>query len=333
MQNITIHFVSDFQVFLKLNSQILGSLNSPSDTLSCECDFEQKLVLEVLPINSQKAIYSIPFAAEIFVEKNKINSPSNFLEITNYYDGVFEVKILPMQTKLSYKQVFVKNIKVSENISINIFDDGFYNLEIITKNKVYHHTLSEKTTDMSCEYFLENETEFLFFKGKTTSNKDFLLVLADFFCNLEISADLIECSHQKITTLLNQNDIAKHGIVCVYVLDKNQFKLNEEYTVFLDKNPQFATDPKIIPWAFAESLNIGDLKLARKYLTNDLNIMLDDEHLLNFFGDYEEIKWNKYKNMPNALCFVYENNPKEVKIYKFEIDKNKITNIILLEID
>jgi len=333
MQNITIHFVSDFQVFLKLNSQDLGSLDFPSDTLSCECDFEQKLILEVFPISSTKAIYSIPYMAEIFVDKNNISSPSNFLEITNYYDGFFEVKILPMQIKLSYKQIFVKNIRVNENITINIFDDGFYNLEIITKNKVYHHTLSEKITDISCEYFLENETEFLFFKGKSALNKDFLLVLSNFFCNLEISADLIECSHNKITTLLNQNDIAKHGIVCVYVLDKNQFKLKDEYTVFLDKTPQLAIDPKIIPWAFAESINIGDLKLARKYLSKELNMMLDDEHLQDFFGDYEEIKWNKYKNMPNTLCFVYKNNPNEAKTYKFEIDNNKITNIILLEID
>ena len=117
----------------------------------------------------------------------------------------------------------------------------------------------------------------------------------------------------------------------VYELNKNEFKLKEEYTVFLDKTPCLALDTKIIPWAFAECLNIGDLKLARKYLSEELNIMLDDDHLQNFFGNYEEIKWNRYKNIPNTLCFIDEKH--QTKTYKFEIDKNKITNIILLELD
>ena len=331
MQNITIHFISDFQVLLKLNSQNLGTLDAPTDTLSCECDSPQKLILEVFPINSTKSIFSIPYMAEIFVDKNKVNSSSNFLEITDFNDNVFEVKVLPMQINLCYKKQFVKSLKASENIIINIFDDGLYNLEIITKNKVYNYTLSEKITDINCEYFLENNTEFLYITGKTFLKQEFLLVLSNFFCNLELFADLIECSHNKITTLSKQNDIAKHGIVSVYVLDKNEFKLKEEYTVFLDKTPYLTIDPKIIPWAFAECLNIGDLKLARKYLSEELNIMLDDEHLKNFFGDYEEIKWNCYKNMANTLCFIYKEH--KTKTYKFEIDKNKITNIILLELD
>ena len=194
MQNITIHFISDFQVFLKLNSQDLGTLDTPTDILSCEFDSSQKLILEVFPINSTKSIFSIPYMAEIFINKNKINSSSNFLEIINFNDNVFEIKVLPMQIKLCYKKQFVKSLKVNENIVINIFDNGLYNLEIITKNKVYHYTLSEKITDINCEYFLENNTEFLYITGKTFLKQEFLLVLSDFFCNLELFADLIEYS-------------------------------------------------------------------------------------------------------------------------------------------
>ena len=331
MNNKLIHFVSDFPVFIKINNQSLGDLKSHIDTLSIETNCEPTLLVEIYPINSKNCFESVPYFAELSILSNQIKTNSNFLEITNYDDINFEIKILPMKITLKTTQKVLEKIKVNNDLNIVLFDDGNENVEISTKTSVYHHVLKEKILNPKCEYFQQNNNEFLFLTGKTQKNQDFLVIFNNFFCNLEISADIIETTRNEITVLNYQNDIAKHGIVQKYTLNENEFMLSDEYTVLLEGEALKTQDPKIIPWAFCEAINIKNTKLARFYLDKTLNSMLSDEHLLSFFGDYEEIKWNKYKDLENTICFVYGKEQKISKTFKFEIIEGKITNIISLD--
>jgi len=330
MSNIFLHFLSDFPVIIKANEQELGLIESSNDTLSIEANGNQDLLLSVFPVTDNTSP-SIPYLVKIQIKDNIPTCSNPYVEITDYEHTHFEIKFNPMQVQIHKKAIMIDNIQLQDDIIVSIFDDGIYNLEINTKNKLYKFPLSEKILDYKFDYYIENETSFLVLEGKNPQNKCFLLVFSNFICNLEIVADFIEHTKTEITVLNYQNDIAKHGVVQKYKLDNSHFILSDEYTVFLDEKPHTPTDAKVVPWAFAEALNIGDTNLARTFLEKGLNNTLNDELLNTFFGDYNEIKWNRYLNEPDTLCFIYDGNPRKTKTYRFEIINNKISNITELD--
>lgn len=331
MSNIFLHFLADFPVLVKAENEELGVLENLSDILSIEvCTFED-IVVQVFPVLSKNVCASIPYAVKLNFKNNFPYTENEYVEITNFGNNNFEVKFYPMPVLIHKKPICIDTQEINSDLLITIFDDGEYNLEINTKNKLFKFTLSEKIFDYKFTFYNKNETDFLILEGKTSKNQCFLMIFANFFCNLEIIADFIERTKTEITALTYQNDIAKHGVVQKYILEKNHFTLNDEYTVFLDNTPHKPQDPNLIPWAFAEAINVGDLNLARSYLDNSLNKILSDEQLTSFFGDYNEIKWNRYKDIKNSLCFMYNNSPRETKTFQFEMLNNKISNISELD--
>lgn len=331
MQEIYLHFLADFPALLRVNEIELGLLECSTDTLSVQVLGNQQLMLSVFPVSENNVCASIPYIAKINIENNCPTSQSKYIEITNFECLNFEIKLLPMEVVIHKKQILIDSIKVCEDINVLIFDDGILSLEITTKNKVYKYPLSQRVYDYKFMFYIQNETQFLIFEAKTLKNQQFLLVFSNFFCNLEIVADFIERTKTQITALNYQCDIARHGVVQKFKLDENHFVLCDEYTVFVDNHPHRPTDPKLIPWAFAEAINLGDTNLARTYLETSLSTLLSDKQLLSFFGDYVEIKWNNYTCEENTLCFIYDGNPRISKTFRFEICGNKISNITQLD--
>ncbi len=331
MKSIFLHFLADFPILLKVNNNELGLIENDCETLSVEICGEQEILVSVFPIAEKSISPSIPYLAKIKIENGVPKSHCHFVEITDFECANFEVKIFPMPILINKKPIFCDSIKLSDELFINVFKSGQMSIEINFKNKVYKYELCEIISDYKAEYYTQNETSFLIFQGKTTKNQQYLVIFSNFFCNLEIVADYIERTKTELTVLNYQHDIARHGVVQKYKLEQNSFVLCDEYTVFLDTTPHRPTDPKIIPWAFAEAINLGDTNLARTYLENGLSKMLSDEHLLSFFGDYSEIKWNKYSSKPNTVCFVYDQNPRKTKTFSFEIVNEKISNITQID--
>ena len=331
MLNCKIHFVADFPVLLTLNELPLGSLTKPYDTLSVEIENEQNLLLEVKPISSNYFCESLYYVAEILFVGGAIKTNSNFLEISNYDNTNYEIKVLPITNQIKKKEQVIEKIKINEEMSAIIFDDGVFNIEINSKTKVFRYALKEKIYNVKCEYFTQNGNDFLYFYGKTHKNQDYLIIFNNFFCNLEICGDVIETTHNEIKVLNRQNDIACHGIVQKFSLTQNEFVLNDEYVVLINDEPKVVNEEKLIPLAFCEAVNIKNIKLARTYLDASLNAILTDEHILTFFGNYDEFVWNKYENKDNIICFLYGEQEKTCKKFYFEINKNKITNISCLD--
>ena len=157
-------------------------------------------------------------------------------------------------------------------------------------------------------------------------NKDYLLLL-DKLGNIvfEDCADLIELNKNNISTLNKIQDIAKHGFVSIYKVEENNITLTEQYTVFLNQTPTYTKNKYCISTAFLEALNLNNLKLARYYLSDELNATLNDQQLTSFFGDYTEFEPNFLLDANNSVFFVYNSNI--VKTYNFEIKENKIVDI------
>ena len=331
MQTLTIHFVSNFPLELTLNSANIGTLENDDDTISVKVFNEEKIFLKVFPIQTTKNQNIIPFLCEIFILDGFLKTESNNIEITNFHNNIFEVKILPTYFLSQKMPTIFKTLKINNNLIANFVDDGKQNIEIISNKNVFHFVMQKKIHNIQFKFFKENNNDFLYFYGKTTKNQDYLLFFVNFFCKLEIVADVIEITKENIKTLNYQKDIARHGVVQIYNFKNNEFVLSDEYTALLNETPQKTKNEKLIAWAFCEAVAIQDIKLSREYLCDDLNLKLTDRHITTFFGDFCEIVWNKYFAQENTVCFLYGKQEKNAKTFLFEIAQNKITNISTLD--
>lgn len=327
MSNIFLHFVADFNALVRLDETTLGTLDNPSDRLTVEVGAEQSLMLSVFPILDNTSEPSIPFSVKLKSEKEGVTTDSNQVQITDFGHGHFEIRLVPLIIKPHLPTLVLDRINLSDETVAELTDSGVFRLEIFVRNKRFSFELSHKITQHKITEFTKDEVRFVLLEGKTPKNQAYLMVLSNFFCNLELIADFIEHTQSEITSLTHQLDIASHGVVRKYEIQGKRFALTEEYTVFLDTAPHLPTDPKTVPWAFMEALNLGNLSLARSFLEKELSSSLTDEHLKTFFGDYEEIQWNRYRESTNTLCVIYAGNPRVVQTFEFEINNNKICNI------
>ena len=138
--------------------------------------------------------------------------------------------------------------------------------------------------------------------------------------------DEIEISGNEIISLKHIKDIASHGFVCKHELKNGQISLTSSYSVYLNNTPFHATNKHVLGIAFLEALNINNIKLARYYLDDELNKILDDNQLVKYFGDYLEFEPNFLTDANNSIIFYYTNNL--TKIYYFITKNNKIVDIV-----
>lgn len=328
--SIFLHIFCAFPALIKLNKQELGILESVEEKITVETD-EEDFLLEVYPIDNSNDFKFIPFFAKIKSENKTLTSSSDYVIITDFDNGHYEINISPMQINLNNSAQIVSFEHLAPSVTAQLLDKGNFELNIWSENLHFNFPVSEKLIEHKLEFSQTRNKDFVFLSGKTRKNKDYLMVICNYFCNLEIIADKIEKTENEISSLSNLYDIANHGIVQRYELKEKGFELVDEYTVFTEGKPFLTTNRNIIPWAFMEAVNIGDIKLARQYLDDDLNRILSDEHISKYFGDYSEIVWNKYQNKPETLCLIYNGNPRTTKVYEFQIKQNKIYNIVNLD--
>ena len=138
--------------------------------------------------------------------------------------------------------------------------------------------------------------------------------------------DKIEIVGNQINALKIVHDTAQHGFVSKYELKNNKISEVECYSVYLKQTPLHATNKYVVPVAFLEAINLDNLKLARFYLCDQLNISLKDEQLTQYFGDFLEFESNFLHDMDNSFIFYYNNGM--TKLFRFVVKDNKIVDIL-----
>ena len=328
--SIFLHIYCEFPALIKLNKQELGIIETIEEQISVETD-EDDFLLEVYPIDNDNYKKFIPFFVKVKSQNKTLISSSEYVIITDFDNGHYEINIHPMQVSLTNSSQIVSFQQLAPSITAQVVDKGNYELIIYSENLQFSFPICSKLIEHNLEYKQLNHKDFIFLSGKTIGGRQYLMVLCNYFCNLEIVADKIEQTEKEITSLCYQYDIANHGVVQKFSLKEKGFALVDEYTVFAEGKPFLSTNINIIPWAFMEAVNIGDINLARQYLDADLNNILSDEHIKQYFGNYTEIVWNKYQNKPQTLCLIYSGNPRTTKVFEFQIKQNKIYNIVNLD--
>lgn len=323
-----IHFKSHFSCVVNVENKQIGYIENQLDTLSIKTDNTQILV-QIFPIENY-CLHCISYSAILKFKNNKLITTCKNIKILNYGNNNYEVIFEPIKINTIKEKEIIFTQQLNKTTFAYVVNTGNFKLEVHCENSFFSFDLPEEIFDITIEDFEQNNNYFIFLKGKTIKNDNFLLVLCNFFCNLQIISNKISVSKTKIESIKYLNDIANQAIVQRFVIDLNGFKLEEEFLIFPAEHPNIEENKYLIPWAFIEAINYGNLKLAKQYLSQELLNILDDNHLKNFFGNYSQVEWNKYDNKPESLCFFYEPFEK-AKIFNFEIRQNKITNIVELD--
>ena len=140
---------------------------------------------------------------------------------------------------------------------------------------------------------------------------------------------LLEKSKDEITTLQDMFCSTHHGRVTHYNIQQNL--KNTTDIVYMDEENTPCTDKNLIPYLYMDAIKSKDIKLCRKYLSQKLNSVLDDRHILTFFGDYCYIDSPFLPSQTeHQISAIYKNanNTYYAKTYSFQINDNcQIENI------
>lgn len=311
------HLCSNVLTLFNINDKLKIAQKSPEECINFCCD-EVDFFIECTAIET-KAPYS-PITLFVKIINGQVLCTNNTVRVYKLKPNHFKLCIA-LQKTLIYSQKRLLSTQSFDDLSLFIFDGTIQC--IVLKNSENSSTLylNEKVTEP--RFFVFGKYYALLAKRE---KQDYLNIFNNFGETIfEIWEDEIEITKNQIITLQKLYDIAKHGYVCKYTNKNGKIELAEHYPAYLNKTPCYVKNKKVVGLAFLEALNIKNLKLARHYLSNELNNLLLDEQLEKYFGDYIEFEPNFLNNADNSIIFYYENNL--CKLYKFVIEENKIIDI------
>lgn len=320
---------ADFECLVLLNGQELGILESGN----LEFQNQNSFTLTFFPFEKKY----LPFSCKCFFESNNLICKSEQCKILQLPNHYYELQFKPLNFNQSKPLRISNNIvetpigKISVNISSFKYSENAY-VEIIHNNNIifeYEIQDIEKLVSVNGQY-VGNEY-FIMIKG-IIQDYEHLLVLHinnSLSFALELLAHQIEIEQDCIKVLTKCFDIHKHGKVNVYSIVDGQLIKTDSYLVLINEKKQIKKE--FIPYAFFESLRVGDIKLSREYLTDELNEDIDDEHLQAYFGDFKEVRQNIYENDFNSVLLIYQDiNNMYYKKCKITFLNNKIDNLELV---
>lgn len=330
MRNFVIK--ADFDCYVMLDGQELGVIEGG------ELQFERnsKFTLTIFPLNND----SLPYSCRVSFVDTKLVCSSQLCSVLCLPNANYELRFKPYVLKMERPRL----------VAIQGLDTPMGKLDakvLATTQEVKNAVLQIfQKGELSFEYNLLTFIQNIIISGKYIGNEYFIIVqgvvqdmeyLLALNVNqkinicLEVLANQIEIYDDSIKTMTKCFDIHKHGKVKEYKVKAGEIYLADSYLVLINEN--VVVRPEFNVYAFFEALQVGDIKLGRSYLTSELNSSVDDEHLVAYFGDFVEIRQNRFTNDENSVVLIYKNKDDDdlySKICKLELKDNKIDNIDLI---
>ncbi len=312
-----IHLSAETPTLFCVEGQNLGTSQSNQDYITIVSD-QQNLNIACYPLNDTET--KIPQMLNLNFLGNTLFANNEFAQSYLLANNHFKVCISLPTAIIFRPNVLQKNISF-DTIQLSLFDGTMQYVLIQNNNKNYKITLNKHIKKASFQVF----GQYYALLGKT-GILDYVLIFDQLGNTIfEESNDKIELKSNTILTLQKMHDIARHGYVCTYTIDNNLLKTKEQYSVYLDEHPYYAQNQYTIGLAFLEAVNIGNIDLARYYLSDQLNSILSTEQITGYFGNYLEFEPNFLTNANNTIFFMYPDNI--VKLYTFKVQYNKIVDI------
>ncbi len=331
----TIAVRAQFECMVQKDGETVGVLENDAQQVSIKANND--FVLTFFPLNNFECL---PYSCKVHTSGAEVSVNTDRCTVVKMPYDCYDAVFYPFQ--LSYQEPIIEqsqaiNSPIS-NVQVKIVKQfGAQNwsqsLQIWEKNNnIFNHKLSSQVQNCKISSVYINNEFFIVVSGYVDDYDYALFVSANgkYQANLELLCHKIEIGEKEIKTLTKCFDINKHGKVSVYGVVNSKIAKTDEYIVSLKENIKVL--PQIVPFAFFESLKLGDLKLCRTYLTDALSGAIDDAHLKAYFGDFEEVRQNVATCEVPCVVLIYKESAKHIgKLCKMEMVGDKIDNFELIE--
>lgn len=331
----TIAVRAQFECMVQKDGETIGVLEN--DVQQVKIMANSDFVLTFFPLNNFECL---PYSCKVHIVGAEVSVNTDRCALVKMPYECYEAVFSPFQ--LSYQEPIVEQYQAVNspisNVEVKVVKQfGAQNwaqtLQIWEKNNnIFNHKLSSQVQNCKISSAYINNEFFIILSGFVDDYDYALFINANgkYQANLELLCHKIEIGEKEIKTLTKCFDINKHGKVCVYGVINSKIVKTDEYIVSLKENIKVL--PQIVPFAFFESLKLGDLKLCRTYLTETLSVVIDDAHLKAYFGDFEEVRQNVASWDTPAVVLIYKENEKHIgKLCKMEMVGDKIDNFELID--
>lgn len=237
----------------------------------------------------------VPFVFDLNNESDNVLKTK--IKADNYF-FIFSKVVKPtFTTKIKYK---LKDVYINLSNKLFISIDGECIFESNVENLKFSH------------YEIDSEFCYIYFKGK----RNFLVLIkneelcfADYYdeCNVKDNEKYFMCK---------QYDCLNHGKVGE--VKDNKFS---SYLVYLD-NEEMQLKKEFVPSVFMDCIKVGNLNYAKNLLCDELKSVNNVE---NFFPNFDMF----FQVEEKIVALIKKNTL--AGVFEFEINNNKISNIIPLQ--
>lgn len=292
------------------NNVIESSQEKQKIKVKCAEDF----LLSVFPFETE--IY-LPLFCKIKLNAGQITCSNENVTILCHASSIYEI-IVKLPHLNSSTLIHKEKIKLNTNVLVLVYNNKL----ILEKDST---SFSFDLNFVATNPVLITKKDCLIMICEKEDRVNLIVVYDKLSKCDQFSATTIGIDEKHITLAKKNNDIAKTVSVTKLIFEEDYKK--ETHIAYKHKTPKLVFLPKLVPYAFMQAVKQKDFALARMYLTETFKNKLDDEHILQYFGDFVSVIVPRIKTPPYTVALVYQDKQLSVKHYTFCFDDNKIVNI------
>lgn len=319
MKKFYLHIESKTDCVLKIAEKTF-ELDKFTNSISLEiAEFQNEFFLYVYPVSKVETY--LPYTVKISCVNEKLCCDNNHAQLLSLPQNHYVLFLSNLKIQSSFaKEENSQTIVCGAEKFICSYEIGDFSI-VRVKQKDRIKTFKSEDVSYSCEVSkFSCGVVFEFF----CTDKNMVVVYLDgeFY---PLYGNKIEVSENEIKTLNSLCDLAMRGVVKTYC-EKGKILIESKTEfVYMKNTPKRTQNENLFSLAFLESVRADDIEEARRYLSNQLNERLSDDHIRAFFGNMGEIKKIAYYN--DDSCVVYDEFKKNPKVFTFEFSDKKISNI------
>lgn len=291
------------------------------ERVEIEVDKNAHIILLVYPTKHKNLL---PYAVDIECDKSSVVTASQNVELIQVGDEEFELVLRKNKVnKIGGGQTY----SFEEDNVLLVIVEGQPNLFFARTPQ------GGGFFEFECEIkqvAFEIKNQVPYFIASTAEGK-YLCV----YCPIkqtfyDFKAVKVEINENVIIVVENLGGHAKHGrLTQLELTEEVGVEIKSQDLLYAKGEPVRATNAKALPFAFFQSIKVGDFNLAKTYLSKSLQEIVSNEMLVEYFGDFDKvIPYNFHQDHGTYLCVV---SKKVVKVFSFKIESAKIIEIDLIK--
>lgn len=310
--------VSEFDAILMIEGE---NFVLDANTQSVEIEFEEKF--EVSGFVYSQNNKCLPYGFLVKKTNEDFKCESKHVQLYQVSDNTFQMRLKKFKlNQLGFEKTYKKEIG---DFSLMLFQAQTSLFVVKEKERINFFETQKELEELAFD-LIKNVP---FFVANVKKDK-FICVFCPFNQKFyAFNAIKVKIDEDKIEIIENLFSHAGHGRkIVLTVKDNNEIVLNEEL-LYLNQKPEIASNLKVVPFAFFESVRLKDYDLAKTYLSSTLKNALNEEILKEYFGDFVKVVPNNY-SLKNGF-FVSVLTKSYCKVFAFKFEGGKINDINLIK--